>query len=304
MKSYTVRSLVFLCLALVLLAGCATAAQLPATEMPSAAGAASEPVDEAAPEASGRLILATTTSTQDSGLLDAILPDFEQRHNVTVDVIAVGTGQAIEMGKKGDADVLLVHSRAQEDAFVEAGDGTARYDVMYNDFVIVGPASDPAGIKGMTSAVDAFEQIAESQAIFISRGDESGTHTKEKGIWDKAGIAPEGGWYVSAGQGMGEVLTMAAEQQAYTLADRATYAKRRSEGLALDILAEGDTMLFNPYGVIPVNPEKHASVNAQMAQAFVEWIISLETQELIAGYKVSGAQLFIPDSEAWQAAHP
>jgi tungstate transport system substrate-binding protein len=216
----------------------------------------------------------------------------------------VGTGQAIEMGTTGDADVLLVHARVKEDEFVAAGDGTARYDVMYNDFIIVGPASDPAGIKGMSSAVDAFTKIAESNATFISRGDESGTHTKEKGIWEKAEISPEGEWYVSAGQGMGEVLTMAAEQQAYTLADRATYAKRQSEGLALDILVEGDTTLFNPYGVIPVNPEKHPNVNADMAQAFVEWITSLETQELIASYKVNDVQLFIPSSEAWKVAHP
>lgn len=301
MKSYTARSVVLLCLALVVLAGCATASP---ARVPAGEDAAVEPTGEAGSGTSGRLILATTTSTQDSGLLDIILPDFEQKYDVKVDVIAVGTGQAIEMGTKGDADILLVHARAQEDAFVEAGDGTARYDVMYNDFVIVGPASDPAGIKGMTGAVDAFKKIAESEAAFISRGDESGTHAKEKGIWTKAEITPEGDWYISAGQGMGEVLTMAAEQQAYTLADRATYAKRQSEGLALDILVEGDKMLFNPYGVIPVNPEKHPNVNAEKAQAFVEWITSLETQELIASYKVNDTQLFIPSSAAWQAAHP
>jgi tungstate transport system substrate-binding protein len=252
----------------------------------------------------GRLILATTTSTEDSGLLDYILPDFEEKYDATVDVIAVGTGQALELGTNGDADVVLVHARAKEDAFVEAGDGTQRYDVMYNDFIIVGPADDPAGIKGMTSATEALAKIAESKATFISRGDESGTHTKEKGLWEKAGIAPEGDWYVSAGQGMGEVLTMAAEQQAYTLSDRATYVVRQADGLDLEILVEGDKALFNPYGVIPVNPEKHPDIHAELGQAFADWITSLETQELIASYKVNDQQLFVPDSEAWRAEHP
>jgi tungstate transport system substrate-binding protein len=253
---------------------------------------------------SKRLILATTTSTQDSGLLDYILPDFEKKYDATVDVVAVGTGQAIALGTSGDADVLLVHARSQEDAFVEAGDGTMRYDVMYNDFIIVGPADDPAGIKGLTSAVDALKAIADKKAIFISRGDKSGTNTKELALWKAAGITPEGDWYESAGQGMGEVLTMAAEQQAYTLSDRATYVVRKADGLDLDILGEGDTLLFNPYGVIPVNPEKHPNVNAELGQAFADWITSLETQELIASYKVSDQQLFTPSSEAWLAAHP
>lgn len=257
-------------------------------------------------EASGRLILATTTSTEDSGLLDFILPDFEQKYNALVEVIAVGTGQAIGMGASGDADALLVHARAQEDQFVEEGHGTARYDVMYNDFVIVGPASDPAGIQGMTSAADAFAAIAESEVTFVSRGDESGTHTKELAIWENAGITPEGDWYVSAGQGMGEVLTMANEQQAYTLSDRATYLARKAEGLDLEVLGEGDEVLFNPYGVIPVNPEKHPGVNFALAQQFVEWITSLETQELIGSFGVEefGEPLFVPDSDQWRAAQP
>lgn len=253
---------------------------------------------------SKRLILATTTSTQDSGLLDYILPDFEKKYDATVDVVAVGTGQAIALGTSGDADVLLVHARSQEDAFVEAGDGTQRYDVMYNDFIIVGPASDPAGIKGLTSAADAFKAIAENKATFVSRGDKSGTNTKELAIWKEAGITPEGDWYQSAGQGMGEVLTMTAEQQGYTLSDRATYVARKADGLDLDILVEGDKILFNPYGVIPVNPEKHPNVNAELGQAFADWITSLETQELIATFKISDQQMFTPDSEAWLAAHP
>lgn len=253
---------------------------------------------------SKRLILATTTSTQDSGLLDFILPDFEKKYGVTVDVVAVGTGQAIALGQSGDADVLLVHARTQEDAFVASGDGTERYDVMYNDFIIVGPADDPAGIKGMTVAVDAFKKIADKKALFISRGDKSGTNTKELAIWKAAEITPSGDWYESAGQGMGEVLTMAAEQQGYTLSDRATYVARKADGLDLEILVEGDKILFNPYGVIPVNPEKHPNVNAVLGQDFADWITSLDTQELIASYQIEGQQMFVPDSAAWLEAHP
>ena len=251
-----------------------------------------------------RLILSTTTSTYDSGLLDYILPDFEQKYNAQVDVVSVGTGQALELGANGDADVVLVHARSQEDKFIADGHGTQRYDVMFNDFIIVGPASDPAGIKGMTSAADAFAKIAETKSSFVSRGDNSGTNTKETAIWAAANITPAGDWYISAGQGMGAVLTMSDELSAYTLSDRATYVARQAEGLALEILAEGDTILFNPYGVIPVNPEQHPNVNAALAQDFADWITSLDTQTLIASFKVSGQQLFTPDSEAWRAAHP
>jgi tungstate transport system substrate-binding protein len=250
------------------------------------------------------LILATTTSTQDSGLLDYILPDFEQKYNVKVDVVAVGTGQALQLGASGDADVELVHARSQEDAFVAAGDGTARYDVMHNDFVIVGPSNDPAGIKGITSATDAFKKIADAKATFVSRGDNSGTNTKEIAIWKAASITPEGDWYISAGQGMGEVLSMSDEMGAYTLSDRATYAARQAQGLKLVILVEGDPILFNPYGVIPVNPAKHPNVNSKMGQAFADWITSLDTQTLIASYKINDQQMFTPDSEAWRTAHP
>ena len=260
---------------------------------------------DSTPEAAGepqRLILATTTSTEDSGLLDYILPDFEETYNVEVDVVAVGTGQALALGENGDADVLLVHARAREDAFVEAGHGSARHDVMYNDFVIVGPPDDPAGIRGMERATAALQQIAETEAAFVSRGDDSGTHTKELAIWGEAGIDPEGDWYVSAGQGMGAVLGLADELRAYTLSDRATYLARRAEGLELEILVEGDPILFNPYGVIPVNPETHPNVNADLAQMFVDWLTSVETQELIASFEVNGEQLFTPNSEAWLAA--
>lgn len=264
-----------------------------------------EPTAEPTPEpaAPARLILATTTSTEDSGLLEYILPDFEAKYNAEVDVIAVGTGQALELGQNGDADVVLVHSRAREDAFVADGYGTARYDVMYNDFILVGPAADPAGIKGMTDATAAFAKLAESGSSFVSRGDDSGTHSKEKAIWTAAEVTPEGDWYISAGQGMGEVLTMSDEMGAYTLSDRATYVARQATGLTLEILVEGDPILFNPYGVIPVNPEKHPNINAELGQAFADWITSLETQELILSFKLNDQSLFTPDSEAWRAAH-
>jgi len=252
-----------------------------------------------------KLILATTTSTQDSGLLDYLLPMFEQEAGVKVDVIAVGTGQALELGQNGDADVLLVHSRAKEDEFMAANHGTRREDVMYNDYVIVCPESDPAAIKGMTSAADAFKKIAETQTTFISRGDDSGTHTKEKSIWKAAGIEPQGDWYVSAGQGMGEVLTMSEEQQACTLSDRATFLARTKEGLKLVVLVEGDKTLFNPYGVIAVNPDKSPNIQADLASQFIDWIISLPVQEQIAEFGKAdfGQSLFTPDSTAWREAH-
>jgi tungstate transport system substrate-binding protein len=253
----------------------------------------------------GELMLATTTSTQDSGLLDFILPDFQEAYHVQVEVIAVGTGQAIALGEDGNADVLLVHARSREDAFMDAAHGVRREDVMYNDFVILGPPSDPAGIGGMTEATGALTKIAEAQAPFVSRGDDSGTHTKEKGIWAEAGIEPAGDWYISAGQGMGAVLTMADEQQAYTLSDRATYLARTLEGTELVILVEGDPILFNPYGVIAVNPEKSPEINNDLANRFIDWLISLPTQEMIAEFGVAefGAPLFTPDSAAWREAH-
>jgi len=268
----------------------------------------------------GRLVLATTTSTYDSGLLDAILPDFESKYNADVEVIAVGTGQAIELGENGDADVILVHARSREDAFVDAGYGVNRQDVMYNDFVIVGPAADPAGVSGITDVAAALTQIAETQRPFISRGDDSGTHTKEQGLWqatsvpltesaslkggDKTFMRPEGEWYQSVGQGMGATLTVANEQLAYTLSDRATYLARKQEGLDLEILVEGDSRLFNPYGVIAVNPELRPSVNFAGAQAFIDWLTSVETQQVISQYGVDtfGMPLFVPDSAPWNAA--
>lgn len=250
------------------------------------------------------LILATTTSTDDSGLLDYLLPDFEVAYNVTVDVIAVGTGQALKLGEDGNADVLLVHARAREDEFMAAGHGVRREDVMYNDFVIIGPQADPAHIQGLDSAADAFKKIAQAQAIFVSRGDDSGTHTKEKSIWQAAGIEPSGTWYISAGQGMGAVLTMTDEQQAYTLSDRATYLSRKNEGLELVVLVEGDKVLFNPYGVIAVNPAKNPAIHIDLANQFIDWLVSVPTQAKIAEFgKVEfGQSLFVPDSEEWHEA--
>jgi tungstate transport system substrate-binding protein len=281
-----------------LLIGCSTPAPTATPEaLPTAASAAA---------GSQHLLLATTTSTENSGLLEYLLPGFEEQYGVQIDVTAVGTGQALQMGKDGNADVLLVHARAQEDAFMAAGDGVRREDVMYNDFIIVGPSSDPAGIAGMTDAAQAFTQIAESESPFVSRGDESGTHTKEKAIWAAAEIEPSGDWYISAGQGMGAVLTMADEQQAYTLSDRATYLARTLEGTELEILVEGDPVLFNPYGVIAVNPDKSEKINAELANQFIDWLISVPTQETIGQFGVAefGAPLFTPDSAPWRAAHP
>jgi tungstate transport system substrate-binding protein len=254
--------------------------------------------------ATGRLLLATTTSTRDSGLLDFILPDFESQYNVKVDVVAVGSGQAMKIGQDGNAEVLLVHSPAAEQQFMADGHGVRREDVMYNDFVIVGPASDPAGVKGMKNAAKVFTTIADAQAKFVSRGDNSGTDVKEHDIWKAANITPEGAWYISAGQGMGAVLTMADEQLAYTLSDRATFLSRKATGLQLEIMSEGDAILFNPYGVIQVDPAKNPQIKAELAKAFVDWIISVPEQEKIGtfGLEQWGQPLFFPSSAPYLAS--
>lgn len=303
--------LVLCALCVLALWGCSTApaaaptAVAPTSPSPTAVEPTSPPPTAVEPGTASKLILATTTSTDDSGLLDVILPDFEKEFNANVEVVAVGTGQAIKLGEDGNADVLLVHDRPKEDAFMDAGHGVRREDVMYNDFVIVGPESDPAGIKGMTDAAAAFKKIAESKATFISRGDESGTHSKEKALWKAAGVEPAGDWYVSAGQGMGAVLTMADERQAYTLSDRATYLARTLEGLDLQVLVEGDKILFNPYGVIAVNPDKGSHINAALANSFIDWLISVPVQEKIGqfGQDQFGQSLFTPDSTPWRDAH-
>ena len=252
------------------------------------------------------LILATTTSTENSGLLAGILPAFEDEFNIEVEVVAVGTGQALSLGEDGNADVLLVHARAREDAFMADGHGSRREDVMYNDFVILGPSADPAGIKGMTGASAALALIAGAEASFVSRGDDSGTHTKEKAIWAEAGLEPAGDWYISAGQGMGAVLTVANEEQAYTLSDRATYLARTLEGIDLVVLVEGDSILFNPYGVMAVNPDKGEHIKADLANQFIDWLISVPAQEMIAGFGAEqyDSPLFTPDSKAWRDNSP
>ncbi|GBF11123.1 MULTISPECIES: substrate-binding domain-containing protein [Tepidibacillus] len=237
------------------------------------------------------LRLATTTSTQDSGLLDYLLPVFEEKYHVKVDVLAQGTGQAIETASRGDADVILVHARKAEEKFVADGHGSKRYDVMYNDFVIVGPKNDPDGIKGK-SLDEAFTLFTNGQAPFLSRGDDSGTNKKELEIWQKLGIKPKGDWYLSVGKGMGDTLIMANEQQGYTLTDRATYSFMKDKLSNLDILVEGDKGLLNPYGIIAVNPEKHQGINHEDAQKLIDFILSDEGQQLIKDYKVNGQQLF------------
>jgi tungstate transport system substrate-binding protein len=248
-------------------------------------------------------------------LLQEILPDFEAQTGIRVDVVAVGTGQAIAMGERGDADVLMVHDRAKEEAFVAAGHGLMRYPLMFNDFVVVGPSDDPAGILGIELASDALAEIASDQATFTSRGDDSGTHSREMVIWGAAGIQPDplSGWYLSIGQGMGEALQFASEQRAYTLSDRGTFLALRANLDELVVLVGGESLeqnpdpsLINPYSVIPINPDLHPETASEAAQQFIDWIISLEVQKRIAAFGVDrfGQPLFFPDSDAWRAAHP
>ena len=250
-------------------------------------------------EPKGTIILATTTSTQDSGLLDYLLPAFTAETGWEVSTIAVGTGKALQMGVDGEADVLLVHARASEDEFMANGDGTLRYDVMYNDYVLVGPAADPAGVKACENVVaDSMAAIANAQAEFISRGDDSGTHKKELNIWKAAAIEPAGEWYVSAGAGMGDVLKMADEKQAYTITDRATYLSML-DTLELEIVCEKDVDMLNPYGVITVNPEKNDQINEEGAKAFADWLVSENGQKMIGEFGVEefGSPLFTPDAK-------
>lgn len=241
---------------------------------------------------------ASTTSTQNSGLFDYILPLFEKKTGIKVNVVAVGTGAAFEIGKRGDADVLLVHAKDDELKLVAEGWFVNRHDVMYNDFVIVGPPSDPAGLKGMKSAASALKAISEKGSPFASRGDNSGTHKKEKALWKAAGVEPAGQWYMEVGQGMAKTLRIAAEKRAYSLTDRGTYLSMKDkESLDLDVLLEGDPALFNQYGVMAVNPEKYPHVKYKEAMEFVNWLISKEGQEAIASFKdASGNQLFYPNA--------
>ena len=241
-----------------------------------------------------KVILATTTSTYDSGLLDNVLPAFEAKYFVEVDIVAVGTGKAIATAESGDADVLLVHARSREDAFVDSGYGVHRVCVMYNDFIVIGPSTDPAGILGMTDVSDTFNAIAASESTFISRGDSSGTHTKEMAVWSEAGINPVGdAWYQETGQGMGASLTIADEQQGYILVDRGTWLAARSR-LSLIVMSEGDSILLNPYGMIQINPDIYPDLNHEMAQNLVAYMISEQGQSKIGAFTVGGEVLFKP----------
>jgi tungstate transport system substrate-binding protein len=266
--------------------------------------------------------MSTTTSTQASGLLDVLLPELEKDTGIQVKVIAKGTGAAIRDGMDGNVDVIFVHAKAREEKFVKQGFGTRRFAVMHNDFVILGPAKDPAGIKGLSNAAEAFKKIADAKSAFVSRGDDSGTHTKEQALWESTGlpleknmqiivkkgkkkeisfISPQGlgQWYLSIGQGMGKALTFADEKQAYILADRGTYIKYkfgRDVPIDLVVLCEGDAALANPYGVIPINPEKHPHVKYDLSRAFAEWLVSRKGQTVIDNYRLLGKQLFYPDA--------
>ncbi|MFN3954481.1 MAG: substrate-binding domain-containing protein [Pararhodobacter sp.] len=242
------------------------------------------------------ITVASTTSTENSGLFAHILPIFRAETGIEVRVVAQGTGQALETARRGDADVVLVHARAQEEAFVAGGYGVQRFDVMYNDFVIVGPADDPAGLGAAPDAAAAMAAIAAAGAAFASRGDDSGTHVAEMNLWSAAGIEPSGAWYRSTGSGMGATLNTAAQLPAYALADRGTWLSFANRG-PLVIVFEGDDALFNPYGIILVNPERHPHVKAQQGQSLIDWIISSAGQGAIASYAVNGEQLFFPSAQ-------
>lgn len=266
--------------------------------------------------------MSTTTSTENSGLLDVLLPEFTKDTGIVVKVFSKGTGAAIRDGIDGNVDVIFVHARTREEKFVVDGYGTCRYAVMHNDFVVLGPLDDPAGIKGMQKASETLKQIAATGSLFISRGDDSGTHTKEQALWKTSGldlvvqkstifkkgrkksvsfIYPKGSnkWYLSIGQGMGKTITFADEKKAYTLADRGTYIKYkygRNVSLDLEVMCEGDTILDNPYSVIPVNPDKHPHVRYRQAKQFAEWLVSPKGQSLISNYRLNGKRLFYPDA--------
>jgi tungstate transport system substrate-binding protein len=241
------------------------------------------------------LRLATTTSTYETGLLDHVFPPFEKKHDVKIHIISVGTGKAIKIAENGDVDIILVHARAAEDKFVSDGYGVNRRDVMYNDFIMMGPQEDPAGTAGLKDAKEALKRISDSRQTFVSRGDDSGTHKKEKFLWSKLARSPEGDWYLEAGQGMSATLRMADEKNAYVMVDRATCLFNKDK-LRLTLLVQGDKDLFNPYGIIPVNPYKHTHVKYELAMALVAWMTSPECQQMIADYKKMGQQLYHPNA--------
>jgi tungstate transport system substrate-binding protein len=244
------------------------------------------------------IIVASTTSTEQSGLFSHLLPRFEQKTGIKVRVVAVGTGQALDLARRGDADVVFVHARSAEEKFLAEGHGVKRFPVMYNDFVLVGPKTDPARINGSKDIVEALRKVATAKAPFVSRGDKSGTHMAELDLWKTAGVdidKAKGPWYRDTGQGMGPALNTAASMNAYILADRGTWLSFKNRG-DLTILVEGDKRLFNQYGVMLVNPDKHPSVKRDLGQLFVDWVISPEGQRAIAEYKINGEQLFFPNA--------
>jgi tungstate transport system substrate-binding protein len=246
------------------------------------------------------IVVASTTSTRDSGLFEVILPKFTQKTGIAVKVVAQGTGQALDTGRRGDADVVFVHAKAQEEKFVADGHGLKRHPVMYNDFVLIGSKSDPAKVKGMKEVTEAFKTIKDKQATFISRGDRSGTHSAELRLWKAAGIDIEkdkGPWYKAIGQGMGAALNTAGASNGYVLSDRGTWIHFKNKG-ELDVLVEGDRRLFNQYGVMLVNPAKHPNVKKEFGQAFVDWLVSPEGQKAINDYKIDGQQLFFANAGA------
>jgi len=244
------------------------------------------------------IIVASTTSTQDSGLFEYLLPIFEQKTGITVKVLAQGTGQALDTARRGDADVVFVHAKSAEEKFLAEGEGVKRFPVMYNDFVLIGPKGDPGGIKGMNDVAKAFQVIKEKQACFVSRGDRSGTHIAELNLWKAANTDIEkdaGPWYKSIGQGMGAALNFANASNCYVLSDRGTWIHFKNKG-DLQILVEGDKRMFNQYGVILVNPAKHPDVKKDLGQQFIDWLVSPDGQKTIANYKIDGEQLFYPNA--------
>jgi tungstate transport system substrate-binding protein len=265
----------------------------------AAIAAAAVPCGEPALAQHKSIIVSSTTSTQDSGLFGHILPLFKQKSGIEVKVIAQGTGQALDTGRRGDADVVFVHAKSAEEKFLAEGQGVKRYPVMYNDFVLIGPKSDPAGIKGMKDVGAALKAIMAKNAPFISRGDRSGTHIAEINLWKASGVDIEkekGPWYKSIGQGMGAALNTAGASNAYVLSDRGTWISFKNKG-DLVIAVEGDKRLFNQYGVMLVNPEKHPSIKKDLGQQFIDWLVSPEGQKAIANYKINGEQLFYPNAD-------
>jgi len=287
MNTFKLRTLITIVglLVLALIGACQTNSKVPA------------PGNHPTSKSEKQITLATTTSTQDSGLLDAIIPDFEKQYRIRVKVVAVGTGQAFAIGQKGDADVLLVHARAEEEKFVAEGWGGERRGVMHNQFLLLGPQNDPARIASSASIKAALAAIQTQQVSFVSRGDNSGTHKKELALWQEAGITPQGSWYLEAGQGMGDTLMLAHEKQAYTLADEATYLTMKDK-LNLVVVQQGSPSLLNSYGVIAVNPQKFSEVNHQGALAFISYLTSVAGQKRIYnfGRAAYGKSLFIPDA--------